>query len=462
MIGYLIKMQIRESIELLKNFFLKGNSRTLRAKKNVLVSFIAKGLSIVISFLIVPLTLGYVGKVEYGIWMTISSIISWFSFFDIGLGNGLRNKLSEALARDNLETAKIYISSTFALISGIAALMFVGFFIAAHFISWNAALNTDLVSNSELFKIVVVVFFFFCIGFVLKVLSSILQAMQQYATNDVLGVIAQLFGLIAIFVLVKTTESSLFYLCLVYGSKTAIIMFIASIFLFTGRLKHLRPQINKVNLKKALPLLNLGMWFFINQILYLITTQSSVILVVQFFGPEEVTIYNLANRYMSMVSMLYLMVLTPFLTAFTEAYTKKEYAWIKNTISKINKIWLLTSFGTILLMMSYRLFFKLWVGDEIVIPVELIVAIGVSSIISTWSTTFTLFLMGIGKIRLQFYTGFVNALLFIPLTFLFYRLNFGLTALVIPGILFGIGKVFIFTSQYKRVINQRAQGIWNR
>jgi len=136
-----------------KDFFTKGHSRSLRAKKNISVSFIAKVLSILVSFLIVPLTLGYVGKVEYGIWMAISSIISWFSFFDIGLGNGLRNKLAEALARNDNETAKIYISSTFALISLIAALMFIGFFIVAKFISWNKVLNTELVANSELLSI---------------------------------------------------------------------------------------------------------------------------------------------------------------------------------------------------------------------------------------------------------------------------------------------------------------------
>jgi O-antigen/teichoic acid export membrane protein len=326
------------------SFFTQGNKRTLRAKKNISVSFISKGISILISFLIVPLTLGYVGKVEYGIWMTISSIISWFAFFDIGLGNGLRNKLAEALAKDDKETAKVYISSTFALIAGIATLMFVGFFVAANYISWNAALNTNVVANNELFKIVVTVFFFFCIGFVMKVLSSILQAMQRYAINNILSVIAQMLGLIAIFILVKTTNGSLFNLCLVYGSKTAIVLLIASIFLFSGSLKEFRPRFHYINIKRAIPLMNLGIWFFINQILYLIITQTSVILVVQFFGPEDVTVFNLAKRYMTLVSMLYIMVLTPFLSAFTEAYTKKEFGWIKSTIKKINIIWLMASF----------------------------------------------------------------------------------------------------------------------
>lgn len=455
-------MSNRIGIDSFASFFTEGNARTLRAKKNISVSFICKGLTILISFLIVPLTLGYVGKVEYGIWMTISSIISWFSFFDIGLGNGLRNKLAEALAKDDKETAKIYISSTFALIAVISLLMFFGFSIAANFISWNTALNTDVVPNKELLNIVLTVFFFFCIGFVMKVLSSILQAMQKYAINDILGVIAQVLGLIAIFVLVKTTDGSLFKLCLVYGSKTAIVLLIASVFLFTGSLKEYRPRISHIKIRKAVPLMNLGIWFFINQILYLIVTQTSIILVVQFFGPEDVTIFNLAKRYMTIVTMLYIMVLTPFLSAFTEAYTKKEFVWIKSTIRKINLIWLISSLGTVLLIFIYKLFFRLWVGNEIIVPLTLIIALGVSSIINTWSSTYTLFLNGIGKIRLQFRVQLIQALFFFPLSYFFFKLDFGLASLVIPGIIFGTASIFIFTTQYKKIVSQTATGIWNR
>jgi O-antigen/teichoic acid export membrane protein len=448
------------SLEKIGDFFTKGHTRTIRAKKNISISFICKALTILINFLIVPLTLGYVGKVEYGIWMAIYSIISWFSFFDIGLGNGLRNKLAEALAKDDKETAKIYISSTYALILGIALIMFLLFFLSAKFISWNSVLNTNLVSNKDLYSIVVIVFFFFCIGFVLKIISSILRALQRYAINDIIGLLAQMFGLIAIFILVKTTRSSLTYLCLVYGSKTAIILFLASIILFTGSLREFRPKLSHINFRKALPLMNLGIWFFFNQILYLIVNQTSVILVVQFFGPEDVTVFNLAKRYMAMISMLYLMILTPFLTAFTEAYTKNEFGWIKTIISKINIIWIISSLGTILLGFVYKPFFKMWVGDKITVPLVLIITFGASSILNTRIGTICLFLNSIGKIRLQFFVQIFEALLFFPLCYMFYKLSFGLTSLVIPTIIFSTIGVFVFTIQYNKIMNKSAKGLW--
>jgi hypothetical protein len=34
---------------------------------------------------------------RYEIWLTLSSIVGWFSFFDVGLGHGLRNKFAPSL-----------------------------------------------------------------------------------------------------------------------------------------------------------------------------------------------------------------------------------------------------------------------------------------------------------------------------------------------------------------------------
>ena len=100
----------------LNNILSKGHQRSVKAKKNIIASFFIRGISIAISLIVVPLTLNYINPSRYGIWLTLSSIVSWFSFFDIGFGNGLRNKFAEAIAKGNTELAKIYISTTYAIL----------------------------------------------------------------------------------------------------------------------------------------------------------------------------------------------------------------------------------------------------------------------------------------------------------------------------------------------------------
>ena len=97
----------------IENFFTKGNKRSLVVKKNMIGSIFIKGISILIQLILVPLTLGYLSQELYGIWLTISSIMLWLNFFDVGLTLGLKNKLSEALARNEIEKGKCLVSTTY-------------------------------------------------------------------------------------------------------------------------------------------------------------------------------------------------------------------------------------------------------------------------------------------------------------------------------------------------------------
>src|ERR1700761_5284446 len=99
----------------IKYFFSNGHERTLKARRNVAVSFLLRGINIAIGFVLIPMTINYVNPVQYGIWLTLSAIIAWFNFFDIGLGNGLKNKLAEANALNDTDSAKIYVSTTYAI-----------------------------------------------------------------------------------------------------------------------------------------------------------------------------------------------------------------------------------------------------------------------------------------------------------------------------------------------------------
>ena len=122
--------------DLLKNSSGES-SRSEKVKKNIFLSFILQFISIGTNFLLVPLTLHYLDTERYGIWLTLSSIVSWISFLDIGLGNGLRNKFAEAVAKKELHLARMYVSSTYALLSVIISAMFILFLFAQMFLPWT-------------------------------------------------------------------------------------------------------------------------------------------------------------------------------------------------------------------------------------------------------------------------------------------------------------------------------------
>ncbi|SFO74243.1 hypothetical protein SAMN04488519_11313 [Algoriphagus ornithinivorans] len=84
-----------------------------QSKKNILALFFIKGYSIAVSLALIPLTLKLLNEFQYGIWITLFNVLSWISIFDIGIGNGLRNKFTEALAKNKIEEAGKYVSTAY-------------------------------------------------------------------------------------------------------------------------------------------------------------------------------------------------------------------------------------------------------------------------------------------------------------------------------------------------------------
>ena len=103
------------------------NPRSRKAIKNVIVSFGLKGVSMIMSLVLVPLTLSYLTQYEYGVWLTLTSILVWLDFFDIGLTNGLRNKLAESIAKEDWDRGRAYVSTTFFILSLIVFLIIIFF-----------------------------------------------------------------------------------------------------------------------------------------------------------------------------------------------------------------------------------------------------------------------------------------------------------------------------------------------
>ena len=106
---------------MIKEYINKFNfDRSQKANINTIVSLFFRGGSILLSFILVPLTINYINADAYGVWITLTSIVGWVAMFDIGIANGLKNKLSESLAEQDYEKGRMYVSTTYIIIGLIA------------------------------------------------------------------------------------------------------------------------------------------------------------------------------------------------------------------------------------------------------------------------------------------------------------------------------------------------------
>ena len=227
---------------IIRKFFTKGHERTIRAKKNIALSGFLKVINIVVQFLLVPLLLDYLSPVKYGIWITVGSVINWFYFFDIGLGNGLRNKLAEALARDEKELGRIYVSTTYAALTIIVIILYLVFLIADKFINWQKVFNSPVSFTNEINSLIIIVFTFFAVNFVVRLIGTVLNADQKSSINDLIYTIGNLLTLILIFILTKVSHQSLILVGLSIGISTFLPAVVISIIFFSRNYKYLKPS----------------------------------------------------------------------------------------------------------------------------------------------------------------------------------------------------------------------------
>lgn len=437
----------------------KGNSRSVVVKKNILGSLFIKGISILISLLIVPMTLNYVSKELYGIWLTLSSILLWLNFFDIGFTLGLKNKLTEAIALHRWELGKKLVSTTYFMMLVVFLPLCFMLELVVPFFKWSSFLNVNYIYETDIRKTLVVLVACFCFQMILNVLSSIVAAFQKVALSSAFPVIGNLISLCLIYILTKYCEPSLFILSLAISLPPIFVIFIASIILFSDKFKLVRPNYRYVDLTKVKALFSLGAKFFLIQIQGVILFQTTNILITNVSGPLDVTNYNLAYKYLSVAMMAYTIILGPLWPAFTDAYTKKDFTWMNNVYFKMKKIYLYSVFiiGLMIFLSSYV--YSLWLGSNVKVPFLMTCCVGIYIIINTWDSLQVSLINGIGCIKLQTYITIIGIVVHIPLSLLLGS-YIGAVGVVISKTFITLLYSICFTIQVKSILSNKASGIW--
>lgn len=444
-------------------FNFKDSNRTEKAKKNIIILFISHIFNFFSIMALVPVTINYLGNVEYGIWLTLASILSWLINLDFGIGNGLRNKLAEALATSDIKLARTYVSTAYFVFATGIILALVVYFIIHGFLNWADLLNAPAGYQELLNTVVFYIIVLFLTQFLLKLLTSIINADQRPALAGALSLIINSLTLLTVYLLSVFANPSFILFSLFSSAIPVIVFLVASIFLFRGHYKNISPSYKAIDYKYSSNLVKLGMQFFVIQISSLIIFTTDNIIIAQLYGPEEVVIYNVAYKYFYLAMLVYSVILAPFWSAFTDAYVKQDFEWIKNSMKKLFVIWVLISIAIIVMVFLSDFVYKFWVGENIQVPFLLSVFTGVFIIIVNWNNIFAYFINGVGKVRIQLYYSIIVAIINIPLSvFLAKNAGMGITGVIVATNICLIVASVWSPIQYLKIISGNAKGIWNK
>lgn len=446
-------MKSKESVSVMRSSLLK---------KNIIASFVAKGWSAIIVFLMVPVTLNCLGEYTNGVWLTISSMMLWIDNLDIGLGNGLRNKLAIYLAHNEEERARILVSSSFAMLTIIiipALLLLIAFIMVC---DTYQLLNVDPAKVGGLDRILIITLIFVCTTFIFKLIGNFYMGMQLPAVSNMLIAAGQTLALIGTFAVYKSGSHSLLHIALVNTFAPLLVYLMAYPYTFWYKYTHLRPSIRLASLKEAKEVITMGIQFFVIQVSGVILFMTSNILISNLFTPSMVTPYQITYRYFSILLVMFTVICMPFWNATTDAYERGDMEWIRNATRKLRlmTIGILMCFVVMILLSNFV--YSVWIGDEVTIDIKMSMAMAVYIFILIYSMRYSYFINGIGRLRLQLILSASAAILFIPLAWLVVQWKHDIIWFIAVMCLVNIPGLIANRIQFSKLISKQAKGIWNK
>ena len=171
------------------------------------------------------------------------------------------------------------------------------------------------------------------------------------------------------------------------------------------------------------------------------------------------TSYNIAYKYLGVAMMIYTIILSPLWPAFTDAFVRKDYSWMKNVYRKMTLIYVISVVILLFMILVAPYVYDLWIGKKANVSWGMTLAVAIYMMIHSWDTLQVQLINGIGTIKLQTYVTFIGLILHIPLS-VFLGKYIGDIGVVCSMILINILYSLIFTIQIRKILNKKASGIW--
>ena len=382
-------------------------------ERSGIINMCIKPISMIISLLYVPLLLRYLGDSKYGLWATMLSIINWINYFDVGIGNGLRNILSKELYNNDMYEARRSVSTAYIILTGIATIVYVILIASVFLFDWKYVFSTDI----NVMPVLIISFSFISINFVLALSNTLWYALQKPENVSVRGCLVQLFNLIGIIILDKISHGSLIAVSILFGASTLVVYLINTYKIMCNNTS-LRPSKSFFAKEKISAICNIGIKFFFIQLFCILLFTVDNLLITHYFGAEEVTPFSIVNKVFNTAYTVFAAFLVPYWSRSTAAFANRDEKWIKNAIRKTSYICLLFICGYAFILLIFRPVVALWLGRNLEYPSGLIFLMFIFYSIYSILAVECQFINGSGKINVQLIIYAIIGTANIPLSIL--------------------------------------------
>lgn len=395
-----------------------------------LASAFARGLSILTTLISVPLTLHYLGPERYGMWMALSAFSVLLSFADFGIGNSILTAVAHSAGRRDSAELRRQISSAYAAMVGIAAIMLALLAVTYRFVAWDRLFNVTgalavIEAGPAAATFLAILALTIPFGLVLRIQLGLQQGFRASLWQGA----ASLAALLAL-ILATWLEASLAWLVLALAGTPVLVSLLNTIDFFWRRQPELRPRLVRLDGGAVRRLSGDGALFLVLQICAALLFQMNAFIVARVQGAEAVAAYAVPERMFAVIATLLALVFTPLWPAYGDAAARGDHRWAWQTLrrSLVLGVGSAAVLSGVLVAAGPQLI-RWWVGEGLAVPFALLAGLGLWRVIEAAGNAGAMFLNGVNRLQIQALAAVTCVIVSVPLR-LWWTQLFGL-----PGVI---------------------------
>ncbi len=383
----------------------------------------------------VPLTLGYLGEERFGVWMTIGSVATLLSFLDLGIGNGLVNRVAKA----RVDADPNYLS--YVISHGLIVLTLVGVLIGSILVCLLQFFSVESlikVSNQSVAAEVKDSILVFCVIFAVSIplggVQKVFQGQQRTWIATAVKGMGALLSLLLVYFLAAQKVGVPALLFATYGIQT-LIMCVLLYLLYKDKKLCVPRFVFSGFISESKTLLSVGGLFLVLQIGYLVGWSSDSLIVSSVVGADGVTKLALLQRLFQFVYLPLTLINAPLWSAYADAHANGDNDFVRSTLlGAIKRTSLLALIGCLGIVSFSSYIFQIWLNAKVSVSLDFVIIYAIWIFVQCVFMPVTMFLNGLGIVKIQMYVVVLFCIVCLPMKIYFAHL-FGAVGVIQAAVL---------------------------
>jgi O-antigen/teichoic acid export membrane protein len=392
--------------------------------KNFSYSIFYKIIGLLVSLSLVPLLINILGVENYGLWVTLTSLLVWISLFDFGLGYALKNTVSKSIAKNSYTEAQEELRQILKIT------IFISFFLLILFILF--LLNNKILLDHT--YLVSILFLPYILSFPIKTGSQVLQGSRKIALDAGLTFLNPLLFFTSVS-LISIYEEKVepLHLSILFVSS-----YLLSITLIWINAKK-TIEFNNISLSNILQQtinfsrIHIGLKFFGLQLSSLVLYSIGTVISFNYLGAVDAARFDVLNK-------VFIFGLSIFNIGIAVFWPEIAHNLQNNKFRKINKLYLtMLVLAVIFSLLSFVTAYispyivNIWTGGRI--QVNHVEAVYFAFLVSTQAISYSgaVVLNAFEKINYQLLLSIVSTIVMLPLAIYFINHGWGIASIALAA-----------------------------